>query len=72
MTPMPHKTFTDEERERIQRLYDEHHGKVDLVAKELGISWDTARRWLALLKIRKDHTDRAGKLKARSVGKGER
>lgn len=66
------KQFTPEERNRIRSTWKERESVVD-VAKELAITWDTARRWLDALGYRRDPTDRQKKLDDRdSTKKGMR
>lgn len=55
--PKP-KTFTKEEVQKIESLYELTNGNVSHVAQALCVTWDTARRWLHMLEIRSDNTGR--------------
>jgi len=62
---MPRKRFTPEQRKRIVDAWREYH-TVGGVAEELCVTWDTARRWLALLCVREDSTMRIARLSQRT------
>ena len=73
--PRPKKKFSDKERQAIIAAWEQTgsvSGAAVRYAEIMGLdkspTWDTTRRWLALLGLRKDSTGRNRKLAQRSTG----
>ena len=40
------KRLTKSQRDQLRTAWNDSGGKIDRVARQLGVSWETARRWL--------------------------
>ena len=63
---MPRRKLSPTQRERTTAAWEKHH-TVSGVARELGVTWDTARLWLHASGARANHTGRRRKLALRRL-----